>query len=144
MANKDLVINSEGTLDQKTFALFLCIAQEKSSEINRALRHMGISFLQSNILHVLDSVEGGKLTVNQIKSVLVDDSPNVSRSLNKLMEKGYIIKERSLEDQRIVNILITDEGRNAHKKADEALLPVFSLNLTEDDLQKLYDILLKM
>jgi DNA-binding MarR family transcriptional regulator len=60
------------------------------------------------------------------------------------MEKGYIIKERSLEDQRIVNIIITDEGRNIHRLSDEALLPILTLDLQKDDLQKFYDILLKM
>lgn len=144
MANKDLVINSEGSLEQKTLALLLCTAQEKSSQINKALKPLGISFLQTNILHILDTIEGGKLTVNQIKNVMVDDSPNVSRSLNKLMEKGYIIKERTLEDQRIVNIVITDAGRKTHKLADEALAFAFTIDLEGNDLKKLYDILVKI
>lgn len=143
MANKQLIIDAPGEIKQKALGLLLCSAQEKNSEINRALKPYDISFLQSNILHILDYSPTGSLTVNQIKKFMVDDTPNVSRSLNKLMDKGYIVKERSLEDQRVVHIVITDSGREVHKKADIALENVFTLDISDEDAQTLYDILCK-
>ena len=122
----------------------MCTDKKKKSDIDRVLRPLGISLLQANILHVVDESPSSSLTVNEIKGLMADDSPNVSRSLNKLMENNYIIKERSTEDQRIVNIVITDEGKQMHRLADEAIAPLTSLGLKEEELKHLYNLLAKI
>ncbi len=143
MANKDLIINSDIDLDQKVLGLLMCTAQEQTAKMIRSIRHMNLSLTQVQILHVLSNSPSGQLTVNQIKSFMVDESPNVSRSLNKLMENGYILKERSSEDQRVVYITVTDEGRQAHRDADKELVKV-SLDLSDEELKTLYEILKKI
>ena len=47
------------------------------------------------------------------------DSPNVSRILNKMVEKGLVHKERQSDDQRIVYVSLTEKGRQLHHQADE-------------------------
>lgn len=140
MGNKDLIIHSNLSLEEKTMALLVCTAQEQTAKMLRNIKHMNLSLLQVQILHVLSYADGGCLTVNQIKELMVDESPNVSRSLNKLMENEYITKERTLEDQRVVHITITDAGRRAHEDADKELMKV-SLGLPKDACQRLYEIL---
>ena len=101
--------------------------------------------LQLNILHALSFAPEGQLTVNQIKNLMFDESPNVSRSLNKLVDAGYVVKQRSEEDQRIVHIHITDAGRQTHLDADEALLSVNSdINLSNREAGQLYQLLAKL
>ncbi|PAB58331.1 MarR family transcriptional regulator [Anaeromicrobium sediminis] len=143
MANKDLIINSDIDLDQKVLGLLICTAQEQTAKMMRSIRHMNLSLTQVNILHALSNSPSGQLTVNQIKSFMVDESPNVSRSLNKLMENGYIVKERSNEDQRVVYITVTDKGREIHESADKELLKL-SLNLSQGELEKMYELLTKI
>ncbi|WP_207655723.1 MarR family winged helix-turn-helix transcriptional regulator [Vallitalea okinawensis] len=143
MAKKELIIHSDMKLEHKVMGLLQCIAQEQNVRVDRCLRPMNLSYTQLNILHILSQVPTGQLTVNQIKQFMIDESPNVSRSLNKLMENGHIIKERSKEDQRVVYITITDSGRELHKTADQEILKL-SLNLSEEDLQTVYEILVKI
>lgn len=47
-------------------------------------------------------------TVNEIKAQMIDPMSNVSRLLNKLMEKQLIIKVWNQEDQYLVYIQITN------------------------------------
>ncbi|MCG8490196.1 MAG: MarR family transcriptional regulator [Sneathiellales bacterium] len=143
MPNKDLIINSDMETDQKAVALIACIAQDYKVKMERLISPMDLSLLQLQILHALDYSPKGCLTVNQIKAAMVDDNSNVSRTLNKLVDMGMIVKERSSQDQRTVFIRITDLGRNAHKEADKLLLS-HTTGLTEADVKKLYALLLKL
>ena len=143
MANKELIIDSDLSTEHKVLALLACIAQEQKVEMSRRIKHTELSLLQLQLLHTLATVPTGCLTVNQLKQAMIDDSSNVSRALNKLMDKGYIVKERSREDQRTVFITITPAGHQAHEDADKELLTM-SLGLSDDELSQLYGLLLKL
>ena len=81
MGNKTLVIRAHDmTLDQKVIALLMCIALEKKVEIERALEGTVQSFLQLKLLHSLAEAPGGRLTVGKLRSLMVEKSPNVSRT----------------------------------------------------------------
>ena len=143
MANKSLIINSDLPVSQKVTGLLFCVAQEKKVEFTRAIQHTNLSLQQLDLLHYLDFGPKEGLTVNDLKDRMLDETSNVSRSLNKLVEAGYVVKQRSDVDQRIVYIVITKEGRKAHKEADKALLGA-GLGLSEADAKKLYSILKKI
>ncbi|QQE13863.1 MarR family transcriptional regulator [Planctomycetota bacterium] len=143
MANKGLIINSDLDTGQKVVALIACIAQEMVTEMERSIKHLNLSLTQVQILHVLSHSPEGRLTVNQIKGAMVVDSPNVSRSLNKLMENELIVKERSTEDQRVVHITVTDKGREYHDEADKFIVDL-PLNLNDEEKEKLYQLLVKL
>lgn len=128
----------------KALGLLMCTAQEYNARMNRAIKDLGVSQLQVNILHVLSEAPAEGLTVNHIKKFMIDESPNLSRALNKLMANKLIIKNRSEVDQRVVHIQITDEGRKLHEDADLLLLPELNIDLPKEDIDKLYEILLKL
>ncbi|MCT4639765.1 MAG: MarR family transcriptional regulator [Bacteroidales bacterium] len=145
MANKKLVINNpDTTKEQKALGLLICAAQEFQAVAIKSIAHLGISPLQLNMLHVLDKGPEKGLTVNQIKKFMIEESPNVSRALNKLMDKELIVKTRDKVDQRVVHIQITDKGRKLHAEADGVMVPNMKLDLPESDIDTLYDILLKL
>ncbi|MDN5285811.1 MAG: transcriptional regulator [Mucilaginibacter sp.] len=80
------------------------------NKIAVSLKPIGLSLQQLNILSILDGQPNKTATVNLIRDRLIDRMPNVSRLLNKLMEKGLIIKERNPSDQRVVYIKLTPQG----------------------------------
>lgn len=143
MANKLAIINADIDPQKKVMALIACIGQEIKTEMTRKLKDTGLSLIQLEILHALSKSPEKRLTVKQIKSVMIDESPNVSRALNKLMEAGLIKKMRSEKDQRIVHILITEEGEIAHSEADAQLLSLES-PLNKDDSEALLALLKKI
>lgn len=143
MANKQLILQSNIPVEQKVMGLLMCTAQEKSAEVARLLKPLGLSFTQLSLLHALDWSSDKTLTVGQLKQTMVDDSPNVSRALNKLVEKEFIVKRRCDQDQRTVFISITPEGEAAHAEGDKLLMSS-KLPLSQQDMEQLLNILSKL
>lgn len=120
-----------------------CIAQEMKAEMEQRLSAVRLTPPQLSILHALDYGPEEGMTVNQLKSVMIEDNPNVSRTLNRLVETGHVTKLRSTEDQRVVHVAITDKGRRAHREGDEQIVDL-GLGLDDEDLDTLYVILKKI
>ena len=78
-----------------------------------ALKPLDLSLQQLNVLSILKGQEKYTGSVNLIRDRLIDRSPNVSRLINKLMEKGLIQKDRTLSDQRVVHVKLTENGQKA-------------------------------
>ncbi|HDM8202575.1 TPA: MarR family transcriptional regulator [Vibrio harveyi] len=143
MANKQSIIDGDFPLESKILALIACIGQEQKMEMTRRIKHTGLSLTQLQLLHILSQAPLEGLTINQLKALMVDDSPNVSRAVSKLVDGGHAIKERSETDQRIVHVRITESGELAHMECDKSLMGI-SLGLSESEVQNLYELLSKM
>lgn len=107
MADKEKIYTSELPIQDKAAFLIICTSQELLTKLGKITGEFSISMTQLQILHVLDHLCHEKLTVSTVRQLLVEDSPNVSRSINKLVEKGLAVKERSSTDQRVVHVSIT-------------------------------------
>ncbi|WP_316822672.1 MarR family winged helix-turn-helix transcriptional regulator [Pedobacter gandavensis] len=113
------------------------------NKIAVALKPTGLSLQQFNVLSILHGQEGQTATVNLIKDRLIDRMPNVSRLLNKLMDKGLIVKERNLSDQRVVYVKLSVEGLKLKTEA-RAIIDQGVLELNSEDADLLNELLEKL
>ena len=113
------------------------------NKISVALKPTGLSLQQFNVLSILHGQENQTATVNLIKDRLIDRMPNVSRLLNKLMEKGLIEKERNLSDQRVVYVKLTAEGL-AIKKQGRIIIDKGVIDFSDEEANSLNDLLEKI
>jgi DNA-binding MarR family transcriptional regulator len=143
VANKQKVYNSNFPTRDKAAVLIGCTAQEIANFVERALKEFGISREQLSVIHFLDTEPVEKMTVNKLREVLLDDSPNVSRILNKMVEKGLVRKERQADDQRVVHISLTEKGRRLHEKADQKIIG-HNVKLSLKECQTLIELLMKI
>jgi DNA-binding MarR family transcriptional regulator len=143
VANKQKVYNSDFPIRDKAAVLVGCTAQEIDNFVERTLKEFDISRAQLNVLHFLDTEPVEQMTVNQLREVLIDDSPNVSRILNKMVDKGLVRKERQSDDQRVVHITLTEKGRRLHKQADEKITG-HNVKLSPKECQMLIELLMKI
>ena len=143
MANKHKVYTSDFAIRDKAAVLVGCAAQEIANFVERALKEFGISREQLSVIHYLDAAEADTMTVNQLRETLIDDRPNVSRILNKMVEKGLVRKERQTDDQRVVYVSLTERGRNMHKQADERIIG-HNLKLSPKECHTLIELLMKI
>ena len=97
----------------------------------------GITPQQFNILRILRGQYPGKISVTEIKSRMLDKNSDVSRLLNRLIEKGLIEKAQCPNDKRAADVLITEQGLNLLKKIDQKVdqidLDLFKLTGDEAD-----------
>lgn len=113
------------------------------NKISVSLKPTGLSLQQFNVLSILNGQPENTATVNLIKDRLIDRMPNVSRLLNKLMEKGLIQKERNLSDQRVVYVKLTPAGEILRIQGRQILNNI-SIGISDEHADLLNDLLEKM
>jgi DNA-binding MarR family transcriptional regulator len=98
---------------------------------------------QYNVLRILRGSQSTPLTVNAIIERMLDRMSNVSRLVDKLLEKGYVSRSQSVDDRRAVDILITKKGLDILAEIDEQQeeWEKSFTNLSESDAKKLNDLL---
>ena len=127
--------NSPKLGDQICFPLYV-IAKEITGLYRPFLVELGITYPQYLVLMVL--WENGKLTVNQIGEKLYLDSGTLTPLLKRLEAKSFIIRNRKKEDERVVEIGLTDKGLLLQKEACSIPTKMKTkLNLSDDDLLEL-------
>jgi DNA-binding MarR family transcriptional regulator len=143
VANKQKVYKSNFSLRDKAAVLVGCTAQEIANFVERTLKEFDISREQLGVIHYLDAAGVDKMTVNELRETLIDDSPNVSRILNKMVEKGLVRKERQTDDQRVVYVSLTEKGRKLHGLADQKITG-HNVKLSQKECEQLIELLMKM
>ena len=74
---------------------------------------------QFNILRILRGAKG-EINVNTVKERMIEKSPNTTRLMDKLIDKGFIIRSRCKEDRRVVFIKITENGLKLLSEIDKS------------------------
>ena len=92
-----------------------------SARINTILKPFGITEPQFNVLRILRGQQGQPISVNSIQDRMVQPSSNVSRIIDKLVEKHYVLRKACKDNRRRVDIFITDKGLKLLNEADPAM-----------------------
>ena len=122
---------------------FYVIAKEITGMYRPYLEELDITYSQYLVMMVLWEFE--RLTVNQIGEKIYLDSGTLTPLLKRLEAKSYIVRNRKKEDERVVEVFLTEEGNQLQKKA--CIIPgkmQDKLNLSEDDLVALKETINKL
>lgn len=106
----------------------------------------GISPEQYNVLRILRGQRGNPISVSSIQERMLNKMSNASRLVEKLKQKGLVIREECLSDRRQVDIVMTPKGG---KVLDELEASVNKFNrelvhLSEKEVDQLNILLDKM
>ena len=118
--------------NQICFPLYV-ISKEITGIYRPFLDELDITYSQYLVMMVLWENEG--LTVNQIGEKLFLDSGTLTPLLKRLEAKSYLERKRKKEDERVVQVFLTEVGRDLQKLS--CAIPgkmAEKLNLSEDDL----------
>ncbi|BCE03197.1 hypothetical protein TYM08_P3260 [Marinicellulosiphila megalodicopiae] len=130
----------------QTAILLLQTAGRLQHNIALNLAPLELTAQQLKVLHIVFESENQQSTVNEIKANMLDPNSNVSRLLNKLLDKQWIKKIKDQDDQRIVYVKITASGKKimcqGKEKMDESMACMKTL--TDAELKKLSTILSKI
>lgn len=83
-----------------------------------------IPFNEFTVLRALE--EDRTLRVSDVARRLNSTNSYVTLTSDKLVQKGYLIRERNDADRRTVYLTLTDEGLTLVKKMDEIIYVYFS------------------
>ena len=107
------------------------------------LKPLGITYTQYIMFLVLWEKDG--ITVGELCKRLMLDTGTVTPMLKNTEKQGLIKRTRSVEDERVVVITLTDEGKALYKKAKELPGQIGScVKLDKSEAMALYKILYKL
>lgn len=112
---------------------------------NAIMAKFDLTMPQFNILRILRGAKG-EINVNTVKDRMLEKSPNTTRLMDKLIEKGLIERKRASDDKRVVNIQITKKGLDLLAEIDEnkEIKKLMKPNISDDEANLLSDILDKL
>ena len=104
------------------------------------LKPLGITYTQYIMFLVLWEEE--EITVGELCRRLMLDTGTVTPMLKNTEKQGLIKKTRSKEDERVVIVTLTEEGRALYEKAKDIHAKIGScVRLDKNDAAQLYKIL---
>ena len=128
--------------NQMCFPLYAA-ARSVTSLYTPHLKPLGLTYTQYLVLLVLWEHDG--VSVGEICDALMLDSGTLSPLLKKLQQAGYIEKQRSASDDRIVIVTLTEEGRALQEQAKDVPLEVSQcIELPPEKARMLYELLYEL
>lgn len=107
------------------------------------LKALGLTYTQYLVFLVLWEQDG--ITVGEICEKLMLDNGTVSPLLKKLESAGYVERQRSSGDDRVVVITLTKAGKKLQEKAKDVPMQVAcNIDLSPDKAKALYTLLYEL
>ncbi len=75
----------------------------------RLFREFGLTSSQYNVLRILRG-EGKRLPILEVADRMLTAVPGITGLIDRLEGMGLLVRERSIEDRRIIYVAITPEG----------------------------------
>ena len=110
---------------------------------NEFMKPFNISIQQYNILRILRGA-GKAVTVKMVKDRMIQKSPNSTRLMDKLCDKGFIERTRCENDRRVVYVKISDVGMKVINEIDMEEFDNTMNSISEDEAKILNRILDKI
>ena len=128
--------------NQLCFPLYAC-SKEIVRHYKPFLDELDLTYTQYITLLVL--WEHKQMNVKELGSYLYLDSGTLTPVLKKLEQKGLVERARAKEDERVLNVTLTNAGENLRERAVEIPSKVGScVKMRPEEAGQLYQLLHKM
>lgn len=89
--------------------------------------------ISNNDMHIIEAIGlGSDSTMSVVAKKLGITAGSLTTSVNSLVNKKYVIRERSESDRRVVYIRLTEKGRRAYRHHED-----FHMQMTDAVIQSL-------
>ncbi len=132
----------------KAYFNFLKTGSWIDERIKEALKPFNITHAQLNTLHILMENYPEPVSANKLKEKILVSNPDVTRLLDRLVKKGYVVRETCLENRRKIDISLSESGiklyKKAHLSAKKAVRNFFEDQISAEEAKELRRILHKI
>lgn len=134
----------EDTLNELLVRLFKDILEIES----KSLITEEFSDITCNDMHIIESIGIEEpRNMKTVASLMSVTTGTLTKAIESLCDKGYVTRERSTEDKRVVMIRLTDRGRSAyyhHEQFHRQMIKNISEEINEQETEVLIYALAKL
>ena len=105
---------------QRAWRLFMRVAEKQMEYAGERLAKMGLSPVQGHFLDELARMPPGPMS--QLVARMNVDPGWVTDIVDKLEERGDVIRKPSSEDRRVKILELTEQGRRTWREMEEAIV----------------------
>ena len=104
--------------------------------------------ITNNDMHIIEAIGiSDPQNMSAIAAKLYVTVGTLTVNMNNLEKKGYIVRNRSTEDKRVVLLTLTEKGRKAffhHRDFHKAMIHAAVRGLEQDEMEALMNCLTKL
>lgn len=107
---------------------------------------LDMTFTKSEIFTMLVVDRHGEIIMSQVAGYINVPMSTATGIVDRLVKNGYLKRERSEQDRRIVVICLSDKGKEVIDKLKESVMKYIGMindSLTDEERQLLYNIFIK-
>ncbi|GHA63122.1 MarR family winged helix-turn-helix transcriptional regulator [Pontibacter akesuensis] len=98
-------------------------------------KELGLTLQQHNVLAILRGQHPNPVCFGDIQNRMVDRNSNVTRLIDKLIEKGYVTRDICQSNRRMIEVRLTEKGTEKLQEVDAKFPQLFASfeNLTTEE-----------
>ncbi|MCJ8166088.1 MarR family transcriptional regulator [Pontibacter sp. E15-1] len=106
-----------------------------NQQLTPFFKEFGLTLQQHNVLAILRGQHPSPVCFGDIQNRMVDRNSNVTRLIDKLIEKGYVTRDICQANRRMIDVRITEPGLRKLEQIDENFPKLFQKlhNLKQDE-----------
>ncbi len=108
-------------LEEEAFVNLERTADALLQGVAGTLKPAGLSPTQYNVLRILRGAEPAGLACREIGKRMINRDPDVTRLLDRLEDRGLVVRARDRADRRVITTRITAEGLRLLRQFDEPM-----------------------
>ena len=97
------------------------VQQLLMERIDAVLRPLELTFARYEVLRLLSFTGSGSLPMTRLGSLLQVHPTSVTSAVDRLERQGFVVRERSSQDRRVVRAAVTPAGREVVERATVGL-----------------------
>jgi DNA-binding MarR family transcriptional regulator len=121
------------SIGQEAYLALLRTADDLRRRVSLVLEPAGVTLQQYNVLRILRGAGREGLPTLAIGERMIERTPGVTRLIDRMEEKGWVLRERCEDDRRRVWCRITDRGLRLLEPLDA------QVNAVDDSLEDVLD-----
>ncbi len=108
-------------------------------QYNDVLKAYNLTAQQFNVIKILNEVYPKSMTVSSIKEQMLDKSSDVTRLIDRLLEKNILVRRPDIKNRRKINIRLNIIGHSLVVKMEKDIRNFESLveNLSDKEIKQL-------
>ncbi|MDX1942924.1 MAG: MarR family transcriptional regulator [Saprospiraceae bacterium] len=130
---------------QRTVVNLIYTTNWLTDYIREHLKPFGITIQQYNVLRILRGA-GKPISTSDIRDRLLDKMSDTSRMVDRLCQKGLVIRSVCPGDKRLVDVTLSEDGEKLLIEIDkmDAQMDAVACNLSEEEAAHLSELLDKL
>jgi DNA-binding MarR family transcriptional regulator len=100
----------DDSLGADLYALVVFLHRNCNSDLFAMVGELELTMTQIKLLHNLEDAEH-ELTLKEVAEVVHVSLPAVSRTVDDLVRRGFVLRHEDTEDRRMKRVSLTDTGR---------------------------------